>query len=121
MRDASLGSALGDDGPTGSRGTGRLVRNAVPGSVLGRGEGPGSRGTRHLACNVFIDDALDRPRADPTAGHERTGGFARGEGLDLVEPIPIEHLGQQLHAPAAALAEIGAQGEPAEGRGRRVP
>ena len=59
-------------------------------------------------------------RADPTPSHERTRSFARRERPDFVEPITAEHLGQQPHAPAAALAEIGTQREPVERRGSAI-
>ena len=54
------------------------------------------------------------------AGHEGSGGFTRGEGSDFIEPVMIEDLGEQPHASAAALAEIGTQGEPIEGRRRCI-
>ena len=73
-----------------------------------------------LGFGSLLDDPFDRPGPDPPAGHEGAGGFAPGEGPGFIEPIAIEHLGQQPHAAAAALAEVGAQREPAEGGRRRV-
>ena len=59
-------------------------------------------------------------RTDSPAGRERTGGLACREGAHFVEPLAVEHLGQQPHAPAAALAEIGTQREAVEHRANAI-
>ena len=71
--------------------------------------------------NRAIDHEAFHPvRGDSPPGHERAGGLARRESPDFIEAVEVEHLGQQAHAPAAALAEIGTQREPAERGGRGV-
>ena len=80
----------------------------------------GSARVAHTGRRPVDHQAFHPVRKDASPGRERAGGFARGEGADFVEPLAVEHLGQQPHAPAAALAEIGAQREPVERRGRSV-
>ena len=100
---------------------GAAGRGAVAGFRAG-GEGSfGGRWVRSPVRVALFDDPFDRPRADPPAGPERAGGFARGQGADLIPSITVEDLGQQSHASAAALPEVGAEREAVEGRGRRLP
>ena len=86
-----------------------VLREGAAASGLGTGGAGaiGSRRARRLSWTVLLDGPFDRPRADPSAGHEGAGGLARGEGADFIEPIAVEDLGQQPHAAAAALPEIG--------------
>ena len=88
----------------------RRVGHGAAGPVRVERIGPG----------VADHEAFDSVRADPPLGHERTGRLAPGKSPDLVEPLAVEHLGEQAHAAAAALAEIGPQREPVEGGERGI-
>ena len=68
------------------------------------------------------DPALEAPVAEGGAGGEGSHRLGRGEGFDRAEIGRVEALDEDRHAPAAALAEIGAEDDVVERRdgvGRR--
>ena len=73
-----------------------------------------------LERRAAVYHASDRPHADSSPGRKRTGCLSGSEGPHLIEPVTVENLGEQPHAPAAALAEIGSEREPIERGGRDV-
>ena len=76
---------------------------------------------RALGREIFVDRPFDRPLTNPPPGTERSGRLACGEDPDRVEPVPADHLVEDSHAPAAALAEIGSEREAGDGGEGHVP
>jgi hypothetical protein len=72
---------------------------------------------RHVPDNLAVDAPFGR---DASAGDKGTRGFARRQFSDLGAFLAADQFNNQLDLPAAALAELGAEGEfPRLGAARR--